>query len=203
VTVERARDWGCREPQPSGLIAVPDDAAASRLVGEAWASGAPLPPVGLLGGDLRRTLGGGERVERLGAEVAVFCIDVGLVDLGGREWPFVSHVVARRRWWSGELLAVMNAEFLGRWDVAPRSHPNDGRLDVIHAVDLRVGDRWKAWRRLPTGTHVPHPRLAVQRTAAARIALQRRRPVRVDGVVVGSFAEIAVRVEPDALTVCI
>jgi hypothetical protein len=184
------------------MVEVRDDAVAGRLVREARAGGRAIPPIGLLGGDLRRTLGGAD-VEHLGAEVAGFMIDLGLAEMGGSEWPFVSHLVARRRWWSGELLAVMNAEFLGRWDVAPRGHPNDGRLDVLHALDLSVGDRWKAWRRLPTGRQLPHPQIAVQRSASVRITLARPLPVRLDGVAVGSFAEIAVRVEPDALTVCI
>jgi hypothetical protein len=202
VTIERAQDWGRRGPPPEGLVEVADDASASRLVREARAHGAPLPPIGLLGGDLRRTLGGAP-VERLTPEVAVFTVDLGVAELGGTDWPFVSHLVARRGWWSGELLAVMNAELLGRWDVAPRSHPNDGRLDVVHAVDLSLADRWKAWRRLPAGTHVPHPGIAVQRTSATLVALRRPLPVRLDGVVVGSFAEIVVRAEPDALTVCV
>jgi hypothetical protein len=202
VTIERAQDWGWRGPPPEGLVEVADDASAGRLVRDAKARGAPLPPLGLLCGDLRRTLGGAP-VDRLDDEVAVFTVDLGVAELGGAEWPFVSHLVARRGWWSGELLAGMNAELLGRWDVAPRGHPNDGRLDVVHALDLSLGDRWKAWRRLPSGTHVPHPGITVQRAAAARVELRRPLPVRLDGVVVGSFAEIAVRAEPDALTVCI
>jgi diacylglycerol kinase family enzyme len=135
--------------------------------------------------------------------VATFTVDLGIIELDGESVPFVSHVVARRSWWSGELLAVMNAELLGRWDVAPRGHPNDGRLDVVHAVGLSLADRWKAWRRLPTGTHVPHPGIRVERTAATVVHLARRMPVRVDGVAVGDHSDITVRLEPDALTICI
>ena len=34
-------------------------------------------------------------------------------------------------WWRGRVVAAMNAEFLGPWDVAPRAHPGDGLLDVL------------------------------------------------------------------------
>ena len=37
----------------------------------------------------------------------------------------------------------MNAQWLGDWDLGPRSHPNDGLLDVTDGT-LPFGDRWKA-----------------------------------------------------------
>jgi hypothetical protein len=202
VTVEKGQSWGERAARPPGLVEVRDDAAAGRVVRECRRAAATIPPLGLLGGDLRRTLGGGP-VASLGDEVAVFTIDLGIVMLEGLPWAFVSHLVARRSWWWGEVLAAMNAEFLGRWDVAPRSHPNDGRLDVLHAVHLRPVDRWKVWRRLPTGTQLPHPGIRAQRIAATEVRLRRPLPVRLDGVTVGHARDLVIDVEPDALTVCI
>ena len=65
------------------------------------------------------------------------------VDADGRRLTAVAHVVARGGgpWWRGPIVAVMNADRLGRWDVAPRAHPNDGRLDVVEvdAVDAAPG----------------------------------------------------------------
>jgi hypothetical protein len=158
-------------------VEVVDDAAAAALVDAARRDGRAAPVVGLLGGDLRRTLGGGAAVDHLGDEVGEYTVDVGVVTLDGVERAFVAHLVARRSWWRGELVAAMNAEPLRRWDLAPRGHPNDGRLDVVHVVDLGLHDRWKAWRRLPTGTHVPHPAIGVRPAASADLTL--RRPLRV------------------------
>src|SRR4029079_13983473 len=148
VPVRRGEDWGRRAVRPADVVEVADDAAAAALVDAARREGRPAPVVGLRGGDLRRTLGGAAPFDHLAASVGEYPIDVGLAVLDGVERAFVAHLVARGSWWRGEVVAAMNAEHLGTWDVAPRGHPNDGRLDVLHVVDLALGDRWQAWRRL-------------------------------------------------------
>src|SRR4029450_5976164 len=111
-------------------------------------AGEPVPPLGLLGGDLCRTLGGrGDEARLRSPEATRLPVDLGAVLLDGRLHWFVAHLIARRGWWSGRIVAAMNAEYLGPWDVAPRSHPNDGRLDTLDG-DLPVGERLKARRRL-------------------------------------------------------
>jgi YegS C-terminal NAD kinase beta sandwich-like domain len=203
VTVRRGEDWGRRAPRPADLVEVADDATGAALVDAARRGGRPLPVLGLRGGDLRRTLGGGPPVDHLPDEVGEYPVDVGLVVLDGVERAFLAHLVARRGWWRGEVVAAMNAEQIGGWDVAPRGHPNDGRLDVLHVVDLGLGDRYKAWRRLPTGTHVPHPGIDLRSRTTVDLALRRPLTVWLDGHRAGTTDHLAVRVEPDALTVCI
>jgi len=201
MTVERGQSWGERIAPPADLVVVADDVEAGALVQRLRGAGEPLPPVGLLAGDLRRTLGG-MPVRELDREVGSFVVDLGVAELDDRPCWFVSHLVARRSWWVGGLLAVMNAEFLGRWDVAPRSHPNDGRLDVLRVHRMRPGQRWQAWRRLPTGTHVPHPSIATERVTTLDVTFDEPTPVRLDGADAGAARHLAVHVEPDALRVC-
>ncbi len=97
------------------------------------------------------------------------------------------------------LLAAMNAQWLERWDVAPRSHPNDGLLDLFDGSPS-LDDRWKARRRLITGTHVPHPAIVQRRTDALELELDPPLDVYLDGVKVGRGRHLEIRVEPDALT---
>jgi diacylglycerol kinase family enzyme len=113
---------------------------------------------------------------------------------------FVAHLVARRSWWRGSVVAAMNAQFLGPWDVAPRSHPNDGRLDLVEA-DLPLGDRWKARSRLRTGSHVPHPGIVERRVKAAQLDLAPGAQVWLDGERLGPARHLSIRCVPDALTV--
>lgn len=182
-----------------------DAALAQLLQREREADPDPSVPlvVGLLGGDLCRTLGGRGDAARLRSDEAQrLPIDVGTALVDGEPHRFVAHLVARRRWWRGEVVAVMNAAFLGRWNVAPRAHPGDGRLDVLDAR-LSPADRVKAWRRLPTGTHVPHPAIRERRLRSAEWRFEHPMTVWIDGAPVGRCRHLVVEVEPDRLEVVV
>ncbi|HEX9258793.1 MAG TPA: hypothetical protein VF855_04595, partial [Acidimicrobiales bacterium] len=182
MTIERGRPWGEPGGLPEGGVIVRDDTQARMVVEPRRRAGEALPVLGLAGGDLCRTVGGtGDEARLRGPSGQRLPVDLGSVLVDGRQHWFVAHLVARRGWWWGRLVAVMNAQFLGRWDVAPQSHPNDGRLDVVDA-DLRLGDRWKAWRRLPAGLHVPHPAIRVQRVSALQLEFDRPMDVYLDGM---------------------
>lgn len=173
MTVERGVDWGSSGEAPEDLVVVRTDA-------EARAAIAAAP--------------GGER--------AVLAEPLRIATLDGVAHVFVAHLVARRSWWRGRVVAVMNAQFLGPWDIAPRAHPGDGRLDVLDA-DLTLGDRWKARSRLPAGTHVPHPAIQQTRTSAWMASFAQPTPIRLDGELVGGCRELTVTVEPDSLDVVV
>ena len=200
MVIERGQAWGEPGGLPVGAPVVHTDADLARFLGD----GIRPAVVGVCGGDLCRTLGGPRPEERLRSDEAFrMPVDGGWVALDdGREQPFVAHVVARRSWWRGRIVAVMNAQFRGDADVAPRSHPNDGRLDVLD-VDrsMPVRDRWKARRRLASGTHVPHPLVSERRVTAWEVTFERPLSVEIDGRRVGTATRLTVRCEPDALVV--
>lgn len=202
MTIEKGRSWGEPGGLPAGGVLVSSDLEARVLVERARRADQPVPPIGLLGGDLCRTLGGTGDEERIRSGAGMrFPIDVGAVLLDGRLHWFVAHLVARRRWWRGRIVAAMNAEFIGTWDVAPRSHPGDGRLDLFDA-SMPLADRFKARSRLRSGTHVPHPAILERRAAALQVDLDRPTPVWLDGELVATASKLAIRIEPDAI-VCV
>ena len=203
MTIRKGQPWGESGPLVDDGVVVFSDADAAAAVAAARADGRPLPMLGLLGGDLYRTLGGRSDAARLrSADARRYPIDLGIAVVDGVERCFVAHVIAHRRGWRGRAVAAMNAQWLGTWDLGPKSHPNDGLLDVS---DGRMGlsDRIAARHRLPTGTHLPHPTISVRRTAAIEIELETATPVFVDGVSLGSARHLALHVEPDALTVVV
>ncbi|MEX2659687.1 MAG: hypothetical protein WD232_08315, partial [Acidimicrobiales bacterium] len=102
MTIRKGQAWGEAKPLPGDGVVVHTDAEARRVVTEALRANRPVPPLGLVGGDLCRTLGGTGDEGRLRSEVAttVPC-DLGVALLDGRLHWFVAHLVARRGWWRG------------------------------------------------------------------------------------------------------
>ncbi|MDE0162175.1 MAG: hypothetical protein OXL98_10625 [Acidimicrobiaceae bacterium] len=201
-------DYGVAGEIPPDALAAGSDAAAGEIVAEARRANQAIPPVVLTGGDLARTLGVENGGAPLGAAATTgtagtrVAVDVGAALVDGRLHWFVAHLVARRSWWRGRLLVAANASFLGRWNAAPRSHPGDGRLDVFDA-DPPLPVRLAARRRLPSGTHVPHPRITQRRIAAAQYDLDPGLDVYLDGVRLDRARTLSLRVEPGALEVWI
>lgn len=199
MTIRKNEVWGAPGMLPRNGVLVRSDREASRLVTAARRAGEPIPPLGLLGGDLCRTLGGtGDEARLRSSEAMTLPVDLGSVLLDGSLHWFVAHLVAQRSWWWGRVVVAMNAQYLGDWDVAPKGHPNDGRLDVLDG-NLPLGQRLLARRRLPLGTHVPHPGIKQRRVEAIQIDFDRPTPVELDGEPVGSARTLSLRVEADAL----
>jgi hypothetical protein len=202
MTIRKGEAWGQTGPLPRHGVVVRSDREAREIVTAARRAGEPIPPLGLLGGDLCKTLGGTGDEARLRSEDAIMLpVDLGAALVDGRLLWFVAHLVVKRSWWHGRVVTAMNAQYLGDWDVAPKSHPNDGRLDVLDG-NLPLGQRIQARARLRHGTHVPHPGIEVRRVAAVQIDLARPTPVELDGEPVGDARQLSVRIEPDAL-VCV
>ncbi|MGI8663578.1 MAG: hypothetical protein ACR2LQ_10260 [Acidimicrobiales bacterium] len=199
MTIRRGEAWGEHRALPDDGVVVRSDAEARHVVERARRAGEAVPTLGLLGGDLCRTLGGTGDADRLRtADALAVAVDVGAVLIDGRLHWFVAHMVARHGWLRGPIHAAMNAQFLGSWDVAPRSHPNDGVLDTL-VVTMGMGERLKARRRVRTGTHVPHPGIEERRPAAVQWDLGGA-GVWLDGERVGRAKSVSVRIEPDAIT---
>jgi hypothetical protein len=194
VTIRRGEEWGETVARPPALVAADDDAALARLV-----TADPHSDYTLTGGDLFRAVGSPaprDPVQRL----PIDALEVRLDDAS----PViaVAHVVARCAgrlgWWRGPLLAVMNSDHVGEWNVAPRAHPNDGRVDVVEvAAGMSTRQRWQARSRVVSGTHLPHPAIAVRSVVDAAWTWTAPMAVRVDGVPVGRARRLTVRVVPD------
>jgi diacylglycerol kinase family enzyme len=94
----------------------------------------------------------------------------------------------------------MNAEWLGNWDVAPRSHPGDGRFDIFEG-SLGPQARYSVRARLRTGTHLPHPEIHTRKASETSIELPRTLRLRLDGAPFPRISAFSVWLEPGSLTV--
>jgi diacylglycerol kinase family enzyme len=155
-----------------------------------------------LKGDLWRAVGapiGG--LNRLRSEKAqTVTIDLVEVRMDEQTSWFCSHMFIRNRLWLGKTVAVMNSEWMGPWRVAPRAHPNDGKVDIVEGT-LPFGQRLIARQRIRTGDHIPHPKIKVSQRSAWATTTEHPNNVYLDGHKVGKFKAIELQVLPDALTV--
>jgi len=206
VVIRKGQDWGERAPLPSDSHVVASNLELHRYLQDTLGANPSLPlaPIGLLGGDLCKTVGGAGQRDRLTSDEAVtLACDLVEARLDGEQWWFASHLVARTTWLTGRLTFVMNAAWRGAWNVAPRGHPGDGRVDVFDTT-MSVTDRLKGWRRVNHGGHVPHPDIAVTRVKRYEDAAgERPRLVELDGVAVGRITTIELRVFDAALPVVV
>lgn len=203
MPIQRGEDWGQSGGLGSDGVLVGSDAEARSLIEDGRRANRPLPELGLLGGDLCRTLGGrGDADAIRSPDSWRFKVDLGAVLLDGRLHWFCAHLVARGRGWAGEALVAMNAAWWGSWNLGPKAHPGDGLLDVSHGR-LSIGDRLRARRRVGTGDHLPHPQIRHHRTGAFQVALEQPLLVELDGQAVQRASNLSIRVEPAAITVVV
>jgi diacylglycerol kinase family enzyme len=193
VTIAKGQPWGAPSPLPPSSPVASSDAAAA----------AAGDVVGLVGGDLCQTLGGRGSVSRLSSPEAVtFPVDALTVSVdGGPPVRAVAHVVARTWGWRHAFVAA-NAQWVGGLNVAPRGHPDDGRVEVL-SWDLSWAAARQVRARMRLGAHLPHPGISASSVATVSVAFARPRPVWVDGERAGRARTLTVTVIPDALRVVV
>jgi hypothetical protein len=198
MTIRKGEPWGEPAVCPTNLRVVSTDRDLRDWVIWHRTRDQSIGEIGVAGGDLARTCGGATAAHPTAARVTIDTMRVTL-DEGDPTWG-VAHVVIRRQWLRDEIVMVMNAQFYGPYDIAPRSHPNDGKLDVLR-VDGSMGwrERLHARQRARNGTHLPHPDLSMQSLPEIELRFDSSVVVWVDGVRCGAARHVRVNVEPDAL----
>lgn len=140
-------------------------------------------------GDLARTLGSGP--SSVGGAHRKFSLDLMELSLSdprqtARPVVAASHCLVRSPWWRGgiflgTLTVICNAQYLDGRNIAPRGHPNDGKVEIIvFSAELRIRERMKILARLRTGSHLPHP-LIEFRQISTRADLHHRGIITIDG----------------------
>ena len=193
MTIEKGRPWGSAVERPDDLLVLDSDAALARALVDD-----PDRPAGVSAGDVHRSLGSPSTRR----EMQRLPIDLITCRFDDRTAVAVAHVIMRGSWWRGPIVAAMNVDHLGDWNVAPRAHPNDGRVDVLEvAPSMTVRERWQARGRLSGGTHLPHPAISTSSVRERTWTFDRELGVWIDGVRAGTARTVSIEVQPDAAAI--
>jgi hypothetical protein len=198
VTIERGQAWGEAAARPGRVVQAASDDELARLAAAALQAGLPLTAELTSAGDVLRTLGlaGPRPLE----DQLRYRFDLGWASLDGDPpRPFVAHLCARRQLWAGPFAVAMNCAWRGSWYLGPRAHPNDGLLDITWGT-LGLRQRLLARRRLPTGSHLPHPALNTERTGRWRHRFPAPVVVALDRCELGRYRELEVWLTPDCFS---
>ncbi len=199
MTFRKGEPWGEAAVCPSDLRVVSTDEDVRDWVIWHRTRDQPIRDLGIAGGDLARTCGGGTGPHPTSAKVTVDAMRVTLDD-GDPTWG-VAHVVARRHWLHDELAMVMNAQFSAR-TTSRRARIRMTARSTCSRVDAAMSwrDRLQARNRARTGMHLPHRSLSMRSAAEVDLDFDRPLVVWVDGVRCGTARRLRVTVEPDAFS---
>ena len=150
------------------------------------------------------------RIDAIASELGVAMNGVILGVLPTRLRPYHRRrsVVVRvdgRELFSGGATSVViaNGQFLEGADLVPRGHPGDGRLE-IQVYALAPGERPPMRRRLPTGSHLPHPHILTTSGRAIEVeGLTRPWPVTLDRRRATVKSRLSLSVLPNAIRLLI
>lgn len=199
MTIEKGKEWGeevlIQQPPPvidtdAGLARVAKHSIVSLSRGNVFdALGHPRPVVA------------GETRQRVSIDALICNIEIqnspptrvlAASDIVIGKYVEVFHQ-------QSEHLVITNAGMMRGRNFAPRSHPNDGKFDVVmFAREMSVRQRLQARSRLKTGTHLPHPYIKVsQATQFQYERLSRNQTLRIDGIAIPDWVSISIAIEPD------
>ncbi len=194
MTIERGMEWGETILTPDEIMSIGDDHDLAKCNQSVFVS--------LVGGDLFESLGSprsvvGHTHSRLVHIDALQCTVSH--DDSTREVFAASSVVVGSWISRHEFVCVTNGGMWKGRDVTPRAHPNDGKWDVLRIqTSMGIRQRLIARRRSKTGTHIPHPAVAVHRVSAAAIErTSQRQRLWIDGVSMGDWTSVSCTVLPD------
>ncbi len=205
MTIRKNEDWGVTVTRPENLVICETDAAASQLATNYFLQQKPIPAIAITRSNLSRALGTtGADIDSQNMQATPFdLIEITFADDSktGQRVLALGYGVLRKSWWSGEIVAAMNTSFIGDWDCAPRSHPNDGKFDLLTVKsEMKPTQRLIASRRLRLGTHLPHPQISVKQLTSFEADCSAEPNLYVDNRKFVCVNQCKFRLLPDALT---
>lgn len=191
--IRRGQPWGEPSYMFDDVIIVENDLVLARTN--------PTNRVFLTGGDIARSLGQ-PQVPAVGSACTEVTIDAMLCDIMNSDGQSTLIVAASSiivgNYWKGRHLIVSNAGWIGDSNVAPRAHPNDGKVEMLTMRShMSLRQRFLARRKMNTGVHLPHPDLSSAQISTTVIESKGREILVIDGDKISNWTSISITVQPD------
>ena len=191
--------FGSATRVPAGFVMATSDQEIAEFIG------ATSAPVCATGGDLSHVLGSYGSNPRVGDSCTSCDVDAIAVRAfygNGETRSYVAVSTIAIGEWRHGIDFVTSSGFLSGLELCPRAHPGDGVLDILR---IQPGLNWRARRsikqRMLTGSHLPHPSLAVSRaTSFERKGMGK---LIVDGVPRGRPEEVSCHVLVGAVSMVV
>ncbi len=190
-------NWADQIPVDSSFPVAKSD----REIAELATSGEKI--IRIESGNIFRTLGGSENRDQSPPLQATMCeIDLASVQFSNKEFLFASHCSLRQHHFSTKGVLIMNSQFYKNRRVAIRSHPSDGKLDVISS-ELNLRQYMLASKLSESGNHMPHPDINIKSTDQHSISFHRNMRIYTDGCLIGRSDAVEISLLSKAIKVII
>ena len=198
MTIEKGQPWGVSSIVPHVVIAAATDSAL--------ACAQPDVPVVLTGGDMYVAIGKpaiavpGEQRTRVMIDALRCEIQTGnkTTHVMAASSIVIGHWLPRTMRMN-RFICITNPGIFRNTHIAPRAHPNDGVFDVVvMSENMSWRQRMMSRRRARTGTHLPHPEIAVERAVhySQEVAYSAE-ALTIDGHRITSWKTISIDIVPD------
>jgi hypothetical protein len=191
--IRRGEPWGYETMMPDDVVNTDSDASLGRT--EAGHL------IFISGGDVARSIGNPSRPQA-GDPCTEVAIDAMKCTIYSEDFAPVlmnaASSIVIGNFWRGRHVIVSNAGWLKDANIAPRSHPNDGVVEMTTlSSEMSLRQRILAHRKMRTGTHVPHPDIVISREKSVQLDRERTERLVIDGVQMRHWTKIVIEVVPD------
>lgn len=204
MTIKRGQDWGQLVERPDRLHIFDDDSSFGSFLSDNRALDWSSMNFAILKSEAARDLGlSGARTDSsqmLRTSFDLIEVQAQVGDLRITRF-LVGQAVLGNGFFRGRTVGVFNVSFHAGRDWAPRAHPNDGKMDVVEfAKDMKFAQRFAAYRKLKTGSHLPHPDISYHQSNQYQFDDLRATRLTVDSLDLGAVKTCTFQVIVDAVT---
>ena len=195
MVISKGEDWG-EDYDGEVVDSFDSEFELAQIVKKSYESGNRLV-ASLTQGDLLNSFGGGSNRKR------IYEMDFCIAELDDKiEYAFISFFSAGKPFRSADVNFAINGTSVGSWQLGPRSHPNDGLLDITRGT-MTLTQLFLARKKAKNGAHLPHPNLKYKRLEKDEWCFKKPKPIFCDQKYLGKAKKVKLWVIGDGFSLIV